>query len=368
MNYKRRQALSIGLGISSAIGTVVSMILAIQETPKALAKIKEIKEKDNPKKIDYVKGLFPIYWPSFTVCAATVLSTTMSQLISLKTEASLIATTAMINQGWKKYQGKVKDLFGIDVDKFITTEISKDDYKDIKKEMKDLKLTIGESLYWEENLGFFKCKQANLIAAMADINQRLHTPDPDPNGTFYFATLYFFAQDAEAKVYDKDKLEACKEIGWTTDYLCAVYDLSCMWVHPTYTHIIDKETGEVLYTKIDFFEEPIWLHPSETSRYNYKSRQDYKHELEYDIHDDDAFNMYMNSSYRDLDDADVYSNKVHNIQESFINSKIDCDSEEDNGRRFIPTNPSFTSTIKYVDQSMEKDIPGLPPLDEIPKN
>ena len=96
MNYKRRQALSIGLGISSAIGTVVSMILAIQETPKALAKIKEIKEKDNPKKIDYVKGLFPIYWPSFTVCAATVLSTTMSQLISLKTEASLIATTAMI--------------------------------------------------------------------------------------------------------------------------------------------------------------------------------------------------------------------------------------------------------------------------------
>jgi len=76
----------------------------------------------------------------------------------------------------------------------------------------------------------------------------------------------------------------------------------------------------------------------------------------------------MNGGYRDLDDVDVYSNKVHDIQDSFINSKIDCNSEEDDGRRFIPTNPSFTSTVKYVDKNTGNDIPGLPPLDEIPKN
>lgn len=345
MNYNARKAGSIVLGLFSAAGTVVTAILVAKETPKALEKIKKLKENKQTKKIDYVKALIPVYWPAGVVCLGTIASTTISQVISLKTEASLIATSTMLSQGWNRYKGKVKELFGIEADKTITNAVASDDY--LKK---DPKVPKSETLFWEEHIGFFSCKKEDLISAMLDLNQRLHTPDPNPEGTFYWTSLYFLMKDAKAKVFNKTNLEASKEIGWTTDYLCEVYDLGCMWVHPFYTRIIKKETGEVLFTKITFFEEPIFLEESERSRYHYKSREDYEHDAEIDMHDADAFALYSHG-YQDDNPLEVES--------SLINTKPDCDSVNDTGRRFIPSNIDPRS--EYLE-----DNDNLPSENEIP--
>lgn len=45
MNYKARRASSLILGLLSAGGTILTAILVAKETPNALKKIKEIKEK-----------------------------------------------------------------------------------------------------------------------------------------------------------------------------------------------------------------------------------------------------------------------------------------------------------------------------------
>ena len=96
MNYKARRASSLILGLFSALGTVVTAILVAKETPKAMEKIKEIKEKNKDiKKIDYIKALIPVYWPAGLMCLGTMASTTISQVISVKTEASLIAKSRM---------------------------------------------------------------------------------------------------------------------------------------------------------------------------------------------------------------------------------------------------------------------------------
>lgn len=346
MNYKAMRATSIIFGFTSAIGTVVTALLVAKETPKALIKIKELKSKDNSRKIDYIKELLPIYWPAITVCAGTIASTTISNVISMKTEASLIATSTMLSQSLRRYKGKVKDILGIDADKLISTEIAKDDYD--KLHINNLKIEPEEKLYWEENLGFFKCKPIDFMAAIADLNQRLHTPDPSPDGTFYFTTLYILMKDAKAKVYDEEKLDICKNWGWTTDYLCEVYDMKCMWVHAHYTNVIDKNTGEVLFTKISFFEEPIYLEDSEISRYKYISRKEYEHNNGQDMHDYDAFQSYLDNYDDPYDENDEnVGSKIAEIQEEFINSKIDCDCKDDDGRRFIPSNPNFSKSNKY---------------------
>ena len=349
MNYKARRASSLILGLFSALGTVVTAILVAKETPKAIEKIKEIKEKNKDiKKIDYVKALIPIYWPAGLMCLGTRASTTVSQIISVKTEASLIATSTMLSQGWNRYKGKIKDVLGVKGDEIITNCISSNDYE--KNQPKPNKT---EMLFWEEHLGFFSCKKEDLIGAILDLNQRLHTPDPSPDGTLYWTTLYFLIKDAKATVFDKTKLEACKEIGWTTDYLCEVYELGCMWVHPLYTRVAKKETGEVLFTKITFFEEPIFLEESERSRYHYKSREDYEHEAECDMHDYDAFNMYSHE-YQYEDDPLM-------IERSFINTKPDCDLMNDSGRRFIPSNLAPSSEYLEDNENLpsEKDIPSM---------
>lgn len=336
MNYKARRVTAMLLGLTSAIGTVATAILVAKETPKALKKIDELKSKKDVKKVDYIKALLPVYWPALSVCAGTIASTTISNVVSMKTEASLIATSTMLSQGWRKYKGKVQDIFGKDASEFINQEVAKDDY-DYSKANK-LKIEPEERLYWEENLGFFKCKPLDLMAAIADLNQRLHTPDPSPNGTFYFTTLAVLMRDAKAYVYDKNKLKACENIGWTTDYLFEAYDLKSMWVHANYTAVIRKETGEVLFTKINFFEDPIVLQESEVSRLKYKSREEYEHEAECDM------NAY-NYCREDIENT----NEIANLQEAFVTSKIDCDMDDDDGRRFIPSNPEFMESVKYED-------------------
>lgn len=372
MNYKVRRFVSIGLGLFSAAGTIFTAILVAKETPKALEKIKELKEK-NSKKFNYVKGLIPIYWPAIVMCVGTVASTTISNVISYKTEASLLATSAMLSQGLKKYKNKVKDVLGVDIDNLINNEISKDDYKLLNNN--DIKKNDGTELYWEENLGFFRCKPLDFMAAIADLNQRLHTPDPDPNGTFYFTTLYILMNDAKAKVYNEDYLNGCKNIGWTTDYLCSMYDIKCMWVHANYTKIIDKDTGELLFTKISFFEDPIFLEDNETSRFDYRSRKEYRHEDRIGLHDEDAFELYLNNYVDPYDENDEnVGSRISEIQEEFIQSKIDCNIEDDDGRRFIPSNPDFTKSIKYStgedvsnpDSSILFDY-NLPDTKDIPK-
>lgn len=346
MNYRARRAGSIILGLFSAAGTVITAILVAKETPKAMNKIKELKQNKESKKIDYIKALVPIYWPAGIMCLGTIASTTVSQVISMRTEASLIATSTMLSQGWNRYKGKVKDILGIEQEKTISNSISTDDYQ--KQKPIPVK---NEQLYWEEHLGFFSCKESDLLCALSDLNQRLHTPDPASDGTFYWTSLAFLMRDANAKVFDKEKLKACEEIGWTTDYLFEVYDLCCMWVHPFITKVVKKETGEVLYSKLSFFEEPVFLHESERSRYHYKSRADYEHEAEIDLCDANALSL-ASHGYQDFDPSDY--------DRALVNSKPDC-AQEDNGRRFIPSNQPIQ--VEYIEENIElpgeKDIPSM---------
>lgn len=347
MTYKTNKILSILLGLLSAGGTVATAVLVAKETPKANEKIKELKSNKDLKTFDYVKALIPIYWPAGVICLCTVASTTASSIISLKTQASLIATSTMLSQGWKRYKDKVKDVFGIEGEKRISNEISSDEYNRLNKG----KLN-GEQLFYEEHIGFFSCKKEDLMAGLSDLNQRLHTPDPDPNGTFYWTTLYFLIKDSKAKVLNKELLEASKEIGWTTDYLCEVYDISCMWVHPLFTKVVKKETGEVLYTKLSFFEDPIFLEDSERSRYHYKSREDYEHEAEIDMHDADALALYSHG-YQDEEPI------TETIHQSFINAKPDCNSAVDDGRRFMPCNSTQSNEYVEDNEELPKDIPSM---------
>lgn len=347
MNYNARKIASILLGLTSAVGTVACAVLVAKETPKALDKINELKNEKNTKKIEYIKPILKYYWPAIVVGFGSIASSTISNIISIKTEASLIATTTMLSQGIKKYRNKVEEYFGIDTRKFLDSEIEKDNFK--KKE----NVALEDDLYWEEHLGFFRCKPVNLMAALSDLNQRLHTPDPDPNGTFYFTTLSILMEDAQATVIDKNKLKISEHIGWTTDYLCDEYSLKNMWVHPEYTHVINEKTGEYLFTKISFFEDPIYLEDSEISRNNYKSRECYKHNE----------NTLFIRNYPSDNLIEDCNSRIDDIQESFICQKEDCEKKDDDRLRFNPTKPRFI-TIIDINQLDDKNAPKL---EDIPK-
>lgn len=332
MNDTKR-SLPIILSITSSIGVLATSYFVARNTLKASEKIKNLKKYKTNKKeyvIQGVKTLAPVYLPSILTGVATVSSIVASTIISKKAEASLIATTAMLSQGWNKYKYKVKDALGINGEKKITDVISKDIYME---NCLDEKVPFKQ-LYYEEHLGFFECDPVDFMSAVNDMNQRLHSPDPNPDGgTFYWTTLEKFVKDAKADVYDKDKLNASKNMGWTSDYLAEAYGLQNIWVHPTYTNVIEpEEDNKLKYIKVDFWEDPI-----ELSSGMMPSEQMYRRNF-----DDFDNGLEVDEYY--FDDRLEYKNN----DEKTISEKPDCDRVNDDLAHFIPSNPKDPVNNKNV--------------------
>lgn len=335
-----KKALPILFSIVGSAGVVATSYLVATETIKEYDKIKEIskiKGKKTDKLVKSVKMLFPIYWPSILAGGVTVSSIVASTILSKKTEASLIATSAVLSQGWNKYKYKVKDILGIKGEKKLTDIISADEYSEQKLDEKQPK----KQLYYEEHLGFFECDPVDFMSAINDMNQRLHSPDPDPdNGTFYWTTLEKFISDANADVYDKEKLNGCKNIGWTSDYLLDVYGAQNVWIHPTYTNVIDPNNNGIKYIKLDFWEEPIELASKNMVKYNNyhtKTKNDFDHDSELDVHSDYFFgdSEYLRPDWPQND-------------EKLISEKPDCDRIDDNLDHFMTSNPNDPSNYKNI--------------------
>ena len=318
-----KKIMPVVLSVLASAGTIGLAVLVAKETPKVKEKLDANRDLNNLEK---AKILAKGYWPAILVGAATISSVTASTILSKKTEASLIATSAVLSQGWNKYKYKIKDILGIKGEKTITDLISNDEYKEKSKDISK-KQDPRKQLYWEEHIGFFECDPVDFMAAINDLNQRLHSPEPDVEGTFYWTTLGIFVKDANAKIFDKEKLKAAKHFGWTSDYLLEVYGAQCVWVHPYYKKVLDKTTKELRYIKVDFWEEPIMLEANEMSRFGYKTRKNFEHEAESDEHFQGA------------------------IDEEIIMEKLDCSFEDDDLAHMIPTKATELDQVIYSDGS-----------------
>lgn len=113
----------------SAIGLVATAVLAAKETPKALQLLKEA-ERNKGEELttaETVKVAGPVYIPAILTGVLTVTCMFSVNHFSKKTQASIASAYALLDQSFKRYQGKVKELFGEDAHKKIIGEILQED-------------------------------------------------------------------------------------------------------------------------------------------------------------------------------------------------------------------------------------------------
>jgi hypothetical protein len=251
MDIKVKQTLSVILAIASSIGVIATAFIAVKETEKA-KKSKDNLLLKNPKatkkEIVIAEGL--AYAPAICVGVATISSVIASHMLSKKAEASLIAGASLIGEGWNKYQYKVKDLLGIDVDKKIRESIANDDSKKL-----NLDKTDERTLYYVEPIGFFKAKAEDLAWAYGDMNQRLHTVDKDSHHTAFFCLIYDMILDSNAEIMDPNIANDVNKLnwGWSSEYLDE--KMKPEWIQMTLT---EKKTEDgTPYTLISFDVSPI---------------------------------------------------------------------------------------------------------------
>lgn len=110
------------LSFVAVAGVVATAITSANATPKAVRALdtaKLNKGEEELTKIEKVKTVLPVYLPTIITGAATVVCILGSNVLNQRTQASLSSAYAIVDQSYRDYRNKVKELYGeaIAVDK-----------------------------------------------------------------------------------------------------------------------------------------------------------------------------------------------------------------------------------------------------------
>lgn len=113
-----------------AAGVVVTTVMAVKETPKALSLLEDAEEEKGEEltKWEKVKIAGPIYIPSIITGAATIACIFGSNVISKRQQATLTTAYALLDNSYKEYKKKVDEVYGEEAGKRVREEIVKDKY------------------------------------------------------------------------------------------------------------------------------------------------------------------------------------------------------------------------------------------------
>lgn len=190
-----------------AIGVVATAALAVKETPKAMRLIEGM--KDDSTKADIIKETWKCYVPAAITGLATIVCIFNANNLNQKQKAALISAYTILNQAYREYQTKTKELLGEDAEAKIRTSIAKDHYDDanISKEL---------PLFYDECSGqYFNKTMEEVIIAEYELNRMFVV-----NG---WAGLNDWC-DLIGVECEKDNNEI---IGWSED---AAENFSCKWI------------------------------------------------------------------------------------------------------------------------------------------
>lgn len=120
------------LTVAGATGVVVTSVLAVKATPKAMKLLEEAKKDKGGDltPVEVVKAAWKPYIPAVAVGVSTVACIFSINYLSVKNQASLMSAYALLDSSYKEYQNKVKELHGEEADVNIKHEVAKSKFDD----------------------------------------------------------------------------------------------------------------------------------------------------------------------------------------------------------------------------------------------
>lgn len=109
----KRSASTI-LTIIGGVGVVVTTIMAVKATPKALKKIEEAEEIKGEEltTMEIVKTAGPVYIPSILIGASTIACVFGANVLNKRQQAALMSAYALVDNAYKDYKRKNIELYG----------------------------------------------------------------------------------------------------------------------------------------------------------------------------------------------------------------------------------------------------------------
>ena len=157
--------------------------MTAKAAPKAIALIDNTEKEKGEKltKIEKIKVGTPAYIPAILVGAATVGCIFGANILNKRQQAAIASAYAMLDQSYKEYKNKVKELYGESTDKIVEQEIAKDKYETI-----DIPKTDGKELFYDEySRRYFEATKDVVHDAEYQLNRDITTKDCAYLNDFY---------------------------------------------------------------------------------------------------------------------------------------------------------------------------------------
>ena len=184
INFK--QASPLFLTAMAVVGTVATAVLAVRATPKAIEYIQLNTGYDHdgvmevPSKEEIVKATWKYYIPAATVGLSTIICILGANALNRRQQATLAGAYALIDQAYKEYRNKAKELYGEESDQNIRTSVVKDRKDDVPKPSE------GKILFFDElSYRYFESTMLDVTDAEYQLNRKFAI-----DGEVYLSEFY----------------------------------------------------------------------------------------------------------------------------------------------------------------------------------
>jgi hypothetical protein len=150
-----------------AVGVIVTSIATAKVTPKAVLALEEAKAEKGEEltALEKVKVAGPVYIPPVALGLSTIACIFSANMLDRRTQASMAGAYALLDNSYKEYKRKLKDIYGEDADSKIKEAIAKEQYDEQEE------LPEGTHLFFDYNSGQY------FNATMDEVLQKFTTDD-----------------------------------------------------------------------------------------------------------------------------------------------------------------------------------------------
>lgn len=171
VQYFLKKNSSTILTVVGATGVVVTAVLSVKATPKALLLLEEAKKEkgEDLTKIEIVKAAWKPYIPAVLVGTSTIACIFGANILNTKNQASLMSAYALLDSSYKEYRDKVTEIYGEDANTKVIGKIA-DSRFDEKVRTDDNKLIFFDY----QSMQFFESTMDHVMQAECAFLDLLH--------------------------------------------------------------------------------------------------------------------------------------------------------------------------------------------------
>ena len=234
--YLKRNAPTILTCVGGA-GVVATAVTAVKATPKAMLLLQQAEEVKGGSLTNLEKFRIagPVYIPSVLIGVSTLACVFGANALNKRQQAALMSAYAMIDNSYKEYKKKVKELYGDEAASEVTAKVAEDKYNEenVKGE--------GKDLFYDEFSGrFFRSTIEEVQRAEYEVNRDLVMRDWVTINDFY-------------DYLNLPKVDSGDNIGWTRDMNMEMYWQT--WIDFSNRKTVADDGKE--YYIVTMFQEPM---------------------------------------------------------------------------------------------------------------